>query len=680
LSALSEKLRRAHHALPPPLKRVSAAAADRIRGARFTLPTTARDFRFKRARYAERLYGWWWWRSPNRPHVIDQTYVDVLDAIPAGSYGLDLGSRQRIRPDAVTLDVEQADGVDVVGDGHDLPWPDDTFDYVWCNAVLEHVRNPFVVASEIVRTLKPGGVAIVQVPFLENVHGWPDDYYRFTINGLRQLFADLDEVNVGTSAGPGQVLPDLVQYYSTAFSDLQGGGLLVNLVAIVVGAVLLPIRLLDRVLTRRPSYWKWARAYYYVGRKPEALGLSRPDTRAEFLLPATSGDFDEIMSLRAADMVEAIRKRGVTVRANPTPTGFGDFVTAPNLNYLLLAASEARRSSQRRVLLWDDPLGALALWLAQNRQGQLGHLNAREDGVLDTFRSLMHHPGDLHFAWDTGHIAAVSELGIVDADAVTWYEIATYPPFLEQGRAVVEPDVDVAFCGNLYEAALGRSNFADGGFYTSLTEQICERRLAHLDQPVWDIFKQETEALPSAERLERGLVPDASPFWDFYLYAVWLSATTRVRLSLLRAVDRPVTVYGMFADPESVALLQRHPNFKFAGAVHHYRELPRVFASAKVNVCIANGLIYQGVPSKLIDCLASGGFALTDPKDDLVTLFGSDVERIVFRSAEELNAKIEYYLERPAERREIVEHLRAVIEERCTLDSLFTRVIAAAAQ
>jgi spore maturation protein CgeB len=97
---------------------------------------------------------------------------------------------------------------------------------------------------------------------------------------------------------------------------------------------------------------------------------------------------------------------------------------------------------------------------------------------------------------------------------------------------------------------------------------------------------------------------------------------------------------------------------------HHHRE------------GIANGLIYNGVPSKLIDCLASGGFALSDPKVDLVRLFGRDVEAIFFRNADELNAKIEYFLPRRDERREIVHELRKTIERECTLERLFERVLA----
>ncbi len=215
----------------------------------------------------DRLYAWWWWRSANRPHIADSTYIELLGRLPPGLRGLDLGSHSAVPSDAITLDLAPAAGVYVVGDAHCLPFNADTFDYVWCSAVLEHVPHPGRVALEISRVLKPGGWAFVQVPFLENVHGWPDDYDRFTLQGLRVLFREFEEVASGVSAGPSQVLPDLVQRYCTLFSDLQKGSPLVNLYCLIPGALVLPVRLLDRLLRRRPDYWKWARAYYWVGRK-----------------------------------------------------------------------------------------------------------------------------------------------------------------------------------------------------------------------------------------------------------------------------------------------------------------------------------------------------------------------------------------------------------------------------
>jgi len=219
--------------------------------------------------FADRLYAWWWWRSFNGPHLIDRSYIEALDRLPPDARGLDVGSGGgRIRPNATTTDITPHPEVDVVCDASSLPFDDGAFDYVWSNAVLEHVRDPHQVAREMVRVLKSGGIAIIQTPFLENIHSWPEDYYRFTPQGLRYLFRDLEEVKTGVSAGPGQVLPDLIQYYFAGFPDIESRRLLPTLCCMLIGVWLWPIRLLDHVLKHQPSWWRWARAYYFIGRKP----------------------------------------------------------------------------------------------------------------------------------------------------------------------------------------------------------------------------------------------------------------------------------------------------------------------------------------------------------------------------------------------------------------------------
>lgn len=653
---------------------------------------------------ALRLFGWWWWRSPNRPWVIDRFYIDTLDALPAGSLGLDLGSRSPIRPDAITLDIDAGPEVDVVGDGHHLPFADATFDYVWSNAVLEHVRDPLRVAREIVRVLKPGGVAIVNVPFLENVHNWPDDYYRYTQNGLRVLFRELEEIRTGTSAGPSQVLPDLVQYYVTGFSKLQGGRLLNNVVTIVAGSFLLPLRALDHVFEGRPTYWRWARSYYFVGRKPlepATLGLRLPERRPRFVFvaPAEGDGFEEVMGARTVEMVTTLRGVGAEVlavtldalaadgdddepRVMRTARVYRtDAYVAPNMNYLLKAQSSPSSviagSGATPIMLWDDPLGALALSELERRgvdMGKLGDSEPERD-VLGAFRTIMRASESRHFAWDSGHIDAVVGLDLVPADAVQWYPIATFEPFLAQGRRRAEERFDVGFCGNVYPHAIEQSNFAADDLFVELTDRICAAKAANLELPVWNLLTADLAALPASLRDERGLDVHRAPFWDYYVYLVWMASTTRVRLDLLTSIDRDVDVFGVFGDPDSVGLLDRHPNLVYRGTAHQSRELPGVFAATRVNVCPSNCLINRGVPSKFVDCLASGGFALVDAKPDLVTLFGPDIETIFFRDADELNAKVEYFLARPQERREIVEMLRRVVERECTLTRLFERML-----
>ncbi len=50
-------------------------------------------------------------------------------------------------------------------DIHRMPFDDNSFDSVLCNHVLEHVNDDIAAMKEIARVLKPGGFAILQVPF-----------------------------------------------------------------------------------------------------------------------------------------------------------------------------------------------------------------------------------------------------------------------------------------------------------------------------------------------------------------------------------------------------------------------------------------------------------------------------------------------------------------------------------
>jgi len=64
----------------------------------------------------------------------------------------------------ITADVESP-WAKVKMDIHEIPFPENQFDVILCNHVLEHVQDDLVAMKEIYRVLKPGGYAILQVPF-----------------------------------------------------------------------------------------------------------------------------------------------------------------------------------------------------------------------------------------------------------------------------------------------------------------------------------------------------------------------------------------------------------------------------------------------------------------------------------------------------------------------------------
>lgn len=66
------------------------------------------------------------------------------------------------------------------------------FDLGICMDLLEHTTDPFLVAKNIKNSLKKGAYLFVTVPFMWEVHLYPGDYWRFTTQGLAQLFIDME--------------------------------------------------------------------------------------------------------------------------------------------------------------------------------------------------------------------------------------------------------------------------------------------------------------------------------------------------------------------------------------------------------------------------------------------------------------------------------------------------------
>lgn len=78
--------------------------------------------------------------------------------------------------------------IDVVGDALNLPFQNESFDSVLSTQTLEHVKDPQKMISEIGRILKEGGQVLLTAPLAWEIHDEPNDYFRFTPFGLRELF------------------------------------------------------------------------------------------------------------------------------------------------------------------------------------------------------------------------------------------------------------------------------------------------------------------------------------------------------------------------------------------------------------------------------------------------------------------------------------------------------------
>ncbi|MBT2186285.1 methyltransferase domain-containing protein [Sphingobium nicotianae] len=64
-----------------------------------------------------------------------------------------------------------------------------SLDTVLLTDVLEHIARPDDLIAELRRILRPGGRAIIGVPFLYWLHEEPHDHHRYTIHKLRDFAA-----------------------------------------------------------------------------------------------------------------------------------------------------------------------------------------------------------------------------------------------------------------------------------------------------------------------------------------------------------------------------------------------------------------------------------------------------------------------------------------------------------
>lgn len=85
---------------------------------------------------------------------------------------------------------------DVKADICDLPFQDNSFDFILCNHVLEHIPDDTRAMQELYRILSPGGTAILQIPQdLEREKTFEDNSITSRIERAK-IFGQYDHVRI----------------------------------------------------------------------------------------------------------------------------------------------------------------------------------------------------------------------------------------------------------------------------------------------------------------------------------------------------------------------------------------------------------------------------------------------------------------------------------------------------
>ena len=99
--------------------------------------------------------------------------------------------------DILPLISDNANILDVqypVVDMQNMPYNDDSFDFVISDQVIEHLEDPQKAVWESHRVLKNGGLAIHTSCFINYIHCCPKDLWRFSPEALKLLCKDFTEI------------------------------------------------------------------------------------------------------------------------------------------------------------------------------------------------------------------------------------------------------------------------------------------------------------------------------------------------------------------------------------------------------------------------------------------------------------------------------------------------------
>lgn len=174
------------------------------------------------------------------------------------------------RPGVTNIDLHPYRAVSVVTDVQHLGFKENSFQAVICHQVLEHVPDSRAAIEEILRVLKPTGLAVITVPFYFPFHASPHDFRRWTLPGLRASFSRFQEVEAGMYLGPVTAVLSGLQHF---MGLLVPNFYLSHLVKLGLGYLLWPLKYLDLLVSRLDRASHLAAALYFVGRKP----VDRPD-------------------------------------------------------------------------------------------------------------------------------------------------------------------------------------------------------------------------------------------------------------------------------------------------------------------------------------------------------------------------------------------------------------------
>jgi spore maturation protein CgeB len=249
------------------------------------------------------------------------------------------------------------------------------------------------------------------------------------------------------------------------------------------------------------------------------------------------------------------------------------------------------------------------------------------------------------FVWDEAYIDALRKYGFQN---VFHLPLATNPKVFrpltlgEEERRRFE--CNLSFCGSSFYPDYRKCILNERNELKRLIfERIIRHQSQHPTKELSQIIKDVQEELGCKIFFEDEM--EAKKTLEFASMAFY-------RLDLLQGVKE----FGLtLCGDEGWRYLINEVNF--LGWLE-YRELPKLYNSAKINLNITLSQIKTTMTIRAFDIPACGGFMLTDYRVGLKDLFNIESEVVYYKDKRDLVDKIKYFLRHPDERKEIARRAR----------------------
>ncbi len=189
----------------------------------------------------------------------------------------------------------------------------------------------------------------------------------------------------------------------------------------------------------------------------------------------------------------------------------------------------------------------------------------------------------------------------------------------------------------------------------TLLQAACEEQARHYDRFVIPEFLQQHVPLFFRTNQERGEMNAA-----MLLGEIMAAEKRIVYLNSLKEYD--IHVWGDAGWTSGLI-----PGIQWHGYAGHQQELNRIYSNTAINIDINRLYQMNIIPMRVFDILACGGFLLTEYSEELAEHFLIGVELEAYKTLDELQEKVAYYLRHPERRREIAQQGYRAVRERHTI-------------